>query len=453
MTKAPADKKQENMRTLIFSAFGLNAGFVFFVWLDSTGLVFPSPAIALVRIGGLFGLLSALSVLHQFVLQSRLPVLERYVGTPLIHHLHRYNGYMIFWLLIGHVTFVTLGHSQLHNISFIHQYIDQALYYPFVLFASFAFWLLMGVIIASITMVRKRLRYEYWYGIHLAVYAAILLGFLHQINNGATLLGSEWFKTYWVIFYILVLATVAYFRFIRLVLRYKKYGFYVKDVSKETLDTNSIYIGTKRPLPADFFIPGQFGIWRFFNSRLWWQAHPFTISSSSPKKGLRLTPKAVGDFTFDLKKIKPGTKLFFDGPHGVFTTERLENKKPLFIAGGIGITPIRAMLGGLGSKAKDAIIIHAVKTPEDEALSAELKAIAKKTGAKLHYVYSEKAPAGKPTGHISTALLKKLVPDPKDRAVALCGPPPMMDAVEQELTELGIDKEDIHTERFDFSAK
>lgn len=453
MAKTRADQKQENMRTVIFSAFAINTAFVFFVWLDSTGLIFPDLSLALIRIGGLLGLLSALAVLYQFILQSRLPILERYVGTPLIHRLHRYNGYLIFWLLLGHVFFVTLGHSRLHEISFFHQYIDQVLHYPFVLFASFAFWLLMGVIITSITMVRKRLRYEYWYGIHLAVYAVILLGFLHQINNGATLLGSEWLKTYWIAFYILVLGSVAYFRFIRLILRYLKYGFYVSRAEKETPDTISIYIGTKKPLPADFFIPGQFGIWRFFSRKLWWQAHPFTISSGSPSRGLRLTPKAVGDFTIDLQKIKPGTKLFFDGPHGVFTTERLEGKKPLFIAGGIGITPIRVMLEGLGNKAKDAIVIHAVKTPEDEALSGELKSIAKKTGAKLHYVYSEKAPPGKTRSHIDEVSLKKIVQDPQDRAVALCGPPPMMDAVEQELVKLGINKEDIHTERFDFSAK
>ncbi len=166
MPKSPADKKQENIRALIFSAFGLNTAFVLLVWLNSTRLEFPDPALALVRIGGLLGLLSATAVLYQFILQSRLPVLERYVGTPLRQRLHRYNAYLIFWMLIGHVTLVTFGHSRLHEISFLRQYFDQVLYYPFVLFASFSFWLLMGVILTSIIMVRKHLRYEYWYGIH-----------------------------------------------------------------------------------------------------------------------------------------------------------------------------------------------------------------------------------------------------------------------------------------------
>lgn len=448
-----ADKKQENIRSLIFAVLGLNVVFVILVWLDSTMLVFSDPAYTLVRIGGLLGLLSALAVLYQFILQSRLPVLERYVGTPLIHRLHRYNAYVIFWMLIGHVTFVTLGHSKLHEVSFLRQYLDQVLYFPFVFLAFIAFWLLMGVILTSIIMVRKHLRYEYWYGIHLAVYAVILLAFLHQINNGTTLITTDWFKMYWIVFYILVLASVAYFRFIRLILRYLKYGFYVKKVEKETHDTISIYIGTKKPLPENFFSAGQFGIWRFFNKKLWWQAHPFTISTGSPENGLRLTPKAVGDFTADLQNIKVGTKLFFDGPHGVFTTERLEGKKSLLIAGGIGITPLRAMLEGLGKKAKDAIVLHAVRTPQDEALSSELKSIAKKTGTKIHYVYSEKAPAGKTCTHVDFELLKKLVPEPKNRTVALCGPPAMMDAVEKELIKFGISKENIHTERFDFSAK
>ena len=452
MTKSAADKNLENMRTLIFTAFGLNTAFIFLVWLNSTRLDFSEPAITVLRIGGLLGLLSAMSVLYQFVLQARLPFIERYLGTPLIHRLHRYNGYMIFWLLLGHVFLVTLGHSRLHEISFFKQYVEQLLYYPFVLLAFIALCLIIFVIISSINMTRRRLRYEYWYGIHLAVYLSILLAFLHQINNGTTLLTTDWFKTYWIAFYVLVLGSVAYFRFIALVLRYIKYGFYVREVDQETHDTISIYIGTKKPLPADFFKPGQFGIWRFFNKRLWWQAHPFTISTS-PQNGLRLTPKAVGDFTRDLQKIKVGTKLYFDGPHGIFTTDRLEDKKPLFIAGGIGITPLRAMLEGLGKKAKDAILIHAVRTPDDRTLQAELATIAKKTGAKIYYVYSEKAPAGKTCTHIDISLLKKLVFDPKNRSVALCGPPPMMDAVESELIKFGIDKSDIHTERFDFSAK
>lgn len=443
----------ENIRTIIFSLFGLNTAFVFLVWLDSTGLSFPDPAYAILRLGGLLGLLSALAVLYQFILQCRLPVLEKYVGTPLIHRLHRYNGYAIFWLLIGHITLVTLGHSKLHEVSFIKQYFDQVLYFPYVLLAGISFWLIMFVVIASITMVRKRLKYEYWYGIHLAVYAAILLGFLHQIKNGTTLLMTDWFKTYWIVFYILVLASVAYFRFIRLVLRYQKYGFYVDRVVPETKDTVSIYIGTKKPLPEKFFIPGQFGIWRFFDKNLWWQAHPFTISSGSPKNGLRLTPKNAGDFTADLQNIKPGTKLFFDGPHGVFTTERFENKKLLLIAGGIGITPIRSMLEGLDAQAKNAIVLHAVKTPTDKPLAKELSAIARKTGAEIHYIYSEKAPSGEKIRHIDADVLKQLVGSPKGRAVALCGPPPMMDAVEKELVKFGIKKQDIYSERFDFSAK
>ncbi len=452
MAKTWADKKQETIRTLFFSVIFLNAFGIFLFWLTNNWQNAPAD-LRLVSIGDLLGLFLALSVLHQFVLQSRLPVMERYVGTVLQQRLHRLNGYLIFYLLLAHIFFVTFGHQHLHNLNFIDQTVSQFEHYPWVWLAYIAAVILIGVIAMSITMVRSKLRYEYWYLIHLSVYIAVLSAFWHQINNGLDLLSNDVFRAYWYALYIVVLGTIGWYRFGRLVMRYFIYDFTVSKVEKAAGGVVSIYISSKKPLPDDFFIPGQFGIWRFFAKKLWWQTHPFTISTGSPKNGLRLTPKAVGDYTTDLQKIKPGTKLFFDGPHGVFTTERLEGAKPLFIAGGIGITPIRAMLEGLGDKAKDAIVLYSVRSPGDLALSSELEEISKRTGAKIHYIFSENAPKSGYKGIIDKQLVAKLVKDVKKRKVALCGPPGMMSAVEQALIELGVPKEHIFTERFAFTAK
>lgn len=437
---------------MFFSAIALNAFGILFFWFANNWQS-TSAELRLVSVGDLLGLFLALSVLHQFLLQSRLPVMERYVGLLLQHKLHRLNGYLIFYLLIAHVFFVTYGHQHLHELSFIDQTVSQFKYYPWVWLAYLAAAILIGIIAMSITMVRKRLRYEYWYLLHLSVYVAVLTAFLHQINNGLDLLSNDWFKAYWFALYILILGTIGWFRFGRLVLRYFVYDFTVSKVVKEANGVISIYISSKKPLPANFYIPGQFGIWRFFDKKLWWQTHPFTISMGDPINGLRLTPKAVGDYTTDLQEIKPGTKLFFDGPHGVFTGERLEGAKPLLIAGGIGITPIRAILEGLGNAAKDAVVLYSVRTAGDLALAGELDAISKKTGAKLHYIFSEKAPAGGIKGILDKPTLAKLVKDASKRKVALCGPPAMMDAVEQSLMELGVAKKNIFTERFAFTAR
>lgn len=453
MAQSRADKKQETIRTLFFSVFLLNAFGILLFWYTNNWQNAFNTDSRILSIGALFGLFLALSVLHQFLLQSRLNAIERYIGTMLVHRIHRYNAYLIFFLLLLHPFLVTLGHSGLHEISYFEQLADELKYYSWVWLALIATIILLAVIVSSINIARKRLRYEWWYLIHLSVYIAVLMAFWHQISNGTDLLVSDKFRAYWIGLYVVILGSLLYFRFIKIIGRYFKYQFTVSKVVKEADGVVSIYISTKKPLPPDFFIPGQFGIWRFFNKRLWWQAHPFTISSGNPVNRLRLTPKAIGDYTTDLQRIRPGTKLLFDGPHGVFTIDRLDDSKPLFIAGGIGITPIRSMLEGLAEKAKNAIVIYNVRTKADLALKDELDTIAKASGAKIHYVFSSKAPAGELKGIVDSELLRKLVPDLKKRKIALCGPPSMMDAVTETLVQLGVPKKQILTERFAFTAR
>ncbi|HYF97289.1 MAG TPA: hypothetical protein VD947_04625, partial [Patescibacteria group bacterium] len=96
---------------------------------------------------------------------------------------------------------------------------------------------------------------------------------------------------------------------------------------------------------------------------------------------------------------------------------------------------------------------YSVKSPADLTLHAELNQIATKSGAKIYYIFSEKAPTGEIKGMLDKKILMELVKDIKKRKVALCGPPAMMNAVEQDLIELGVPKKHIYTERFAFTTK
>jgi len=73
------------------------------------------------------------------------------------------------------------------------------------------------------------------------------------------------------------------------------------------------------------------------------EAHPFSMSRRPDGTRLRLTIKAVGDFTRRIPGLKPGVRVLIDGPHGIFTARRSSSQKILMIAGGIGITPIRSL--------------------------------------------------------------------------------------------------------------
>ena len=81
----------------------------------------------------------------------------------------------------------------------------------------------------------------------------------------------------------------------------------------------SVYIGGSQlaELAAE---PGQFFRWRFLTSSLWWSSHPYSLSAAPGKGILRITVKDVGDHSEALAALRPGTRVFAEGPYGSFTS-------------------------------------------------------------------------------------------------------------------------------------
>jgi ferredoxin-NADP reductase len=162
---------------------------------------------------------------------------------------------------------------------------------------------------------------------------------------------------------------------------------------------------------------------------------------------IRFTIKASGDFTSTVGQISPGTSVILDGPLGQFTLARRKTEKPLFIAGGIGITPLRAMIEDWVNSGQQTILLYGVKTINDIALRKELAEMEQGGGLRVIYVLGAPV-AGYESGFIDRDLITRLVPDFYDRDVFLCGPPPMMKAVTSSLQGLGLPKGRIHFEEF-----
>ena len=104
----------------------------------------------------------------------------------------------------------------------------------------------------------------------------------------------------------------------------------------------SIYV-TGRDLDQLPARAGQFCIWRFPGRFGWWQANPFSLSAAPDGQTLRLTAKAVGATSAGLRGLRP-VPVFVEGPYGAFTGMHQAAARMLLIAGGIGVTPIRALL-------------------------------------------------------------------------------------------------------------
>ena len=136
------------------------------------------------------------------------------------------------------------------------------------------------------------------------------------------------------------------------------------------------------------------------------------------------------------------------GPFGRFTSDIAQTKKRLFIAGGVGITPLGTLIRQALNDGVDCALIYGNRTLEDVIFKQELAQL-KPAGLKLFPVFSspEKGYKGE-TGYIDGARIKRLVPDFAKRDVYICGPQVMMDSVIADLEKTELPKNQLHFERF-----
>jgi predicted ferric reductase len=387
-----------------------------------------------VSIGRIFGLLLVTAVLFQMIIIGRIRFIEQTFGHDKLARLHHWTGYSVVLLLFGHVVPIFIGYGLLSNMGFVAQFAGM-LGVDDLLQAAIAFLLLLAVLVLSIIIVVSKMKYEWWYFPHLLTYAAVLLAFGHQTGLGQDLQGS-FSALYWTLLYAVVLGLVGWSRFLIPLMRYFTQKFFVESIHPENDSVLSVYIKGK-DIAALGAQAGQFFIFRFFAKGLWWQAHPFSLSYAPHADRIRISAKAVGDFTSSLRTaLKPGVKVLVEGPFGVFGRTAAQDNKVLLVAGGIGITPVRSVFETL--RQKDAVLVYAAKTEQDFVLKNELDEIARANGTKALYL----------TGSVDEEKLLASVPDAAERAWYVCGPVPMMKAMRSIARDMGVEDKNFHWERF-----
>ncbi|MFE6822775.1 ferric reductase-like transmembrane domain-containing protein [Streptomyces sp. NPDC057690] len=398
---------------------------------------------ALVVIGRFAGLYSALLMAFQLLLVARLPWLDRRIGMDRLTNWHRWTGFSLLWTLVGHVVFITFGYAESSSMNPVSQLVDLAETVEGVLRAAVALVLILVIGGVSGRWARRRLAYETWHFIHLYTYVAVVLAFTHQVAVGTTFTASSAATAYWYAVWGVALGSVLLGRVVLPLWRNWRHQLRVEAVVPEADNVVSVYI-TGRDLDRLPARAGQFFLWRFLTKDRWWQANPFSLSAAPDGTRLRLTAKAAGDGSAGLRHLKPGTRVFAEGPYGAFTAMHRTRPEALLIAGGVGVTPIRALLEEIDGH---AVVIYRVAGERDAVLYDELHELALTKGAELHLVTGPPVP-----DRLAPRELVALVPDIAERDVFLCGPPPMMNAVLGTLRELDVPKPQIHFERFSLAG-
>ncbi|MGW4022183.1 ferredoxin reductase family protein [Streptomyces sp. NPDC005009] len=398
---------------------------------------------ALVVLGRLTGLYAALLMAFQLLLVARLPWLDRRIGMDRLTLWHRWTGFGLLWTLLGHAVFITFGYAEMSSMDPVDQLVDLAETVEGVLRAVVALALILVVGAVSARRARRRLAYETWHFVHLYTYVAVVLAFTHQVAVGSTFTASTAATAYWYGLWGAALTAVFTGRLVLPLWRNRRHRLRVTAVVPESDDVVSVHI-TGRDLDRLPARAGQFFLWRFLTKDRWWQANPFSLSAAPDGRSLRLTAKAAGDGSAALRHLKPGTRVFAEGPYGAFTALHRTRPDALLIAGGVGVTPIRALLEELHGH---AVVLYRVNTETDAVLHDELRELALAKGAELHLVTGPPVP-----DRLAPGELSRLVPDLTDRDVYVCGPPGMTTAVLRGLRELGVPKQQIHYERFSLAG-
>jgi len=173
-------------------------------WQGTLPLSLRVPGGYLTAAGRLTGLLAAYLLLALTALMARIPLIENRIGSDAAARVHRALGEYTVALASCHALLIILGYAQASRTNPVHQSVDLVLDYPDVLMATAALGLLLWVGVVSARAVRRRLRYESWYFIHLYVYLAMALAFSHEFANGADFSSSKRNRILWSAVHIAV---------------------------------------------------------------------------------------------------------------------------------------------------------------------------------------------------------------------------------------------------------
>lgn len=311
---------------------------------------------------------------------------------------------------------------------------------------------LVLVVVLALRRPARQPRYEGWRLVHNGLVAIVVItAWLHVwwLRH----LISHFLVAAWFVATGLLMAGLAARRWIWLPLRARRFAYVVVSVRAVAGDGVTLVIQADghAGLP---FEPGQFVWLKIGSTPFVFEEHPFSIASTAehPER-MEFTIKALGDFTELLGALRPGRRVFLDGPYGGFTVDGLESAAGfVFIAAGVGITPLLSMLRTLADRGdrRRFWLIMSARTEHDLMLRPEVAQVRARLGLKVTEVVSAPGPGWTgESGRIDHDLLGRTLPRRPHRLhYFLCGPTPMVTSVSQDLIALGVPFRRIHTERF-----
>lgn len=395
-------------------------------------------------LGQVSGLIAALAALGGLVLTSRPAWLERRYGQDNLLAAHRWFGIVTGFALLVHVIADTWAWGAATGGTIVTGIVDLWAQQDWMVAAIVGTVLIFVLGLTSWRRLRQRLPYVTWYFIHLTGYLAVLLGFGHQLTLGADFSTDTLAFWWWVALFVATAALIVWSR-VGDILRAWSRPFYVSAVSREASGIGSLHVsgpGLHRLRVAG----GQYFNVRPLTRGLWWQSHPYSLSAAPTTAGMRFTIKELGEDSSAMLRVRPGTRVVLEGPFGVFTVDQAEGAPVVLVAGGVGISPIRALLEDCGPHQRPVVIVR-VRDADDLAHRAELERMVAARNGELHVLTGPRQWFSR-VDPFAPETLRAWIPDLADRHVFVCGPASLEHAVMSGMRKAGVPGDHIHHERF-----
>jgi predicted ferric reductase len=408
------------------------------------------------RFDGRFATLSSLAVLAAYagtaafalnlVLGARLrPVAALFGGLERMYDVHRRNGQIAFLLLLAHVVLMLASRATISTSLALDLLKPSAGWTVFAGVLAFT-----GMTVAIVLTLFARLGHELFVYVQRS-FGIIFLGATYHVFTSSGVRAVEPVLNV----YMASLATLGIAAFLyrsvlgNVLVRRLKY----RVVAVNRLDefvTEVVMEPRGQPLA---YAAGQFLFVNFrepfseqFPPFFRNQFHPFSITSAPDEPVLRITVKAVGDYTRALRALEPSVEAVVEGPYGSFSSDDIPNDRQIWIAGGIGVTPFLSMARSLDGRSRDIDFYYCVEHAPEAHFLEELRAITRvRDDFRVVLVPRETE------GFITAERLAREHEDLRSSDVLVCGPPAMLDGLRSQLAESGLAAERFHAEEFGFA--
>lgn len=390
------------------------------------------------------GLLAGYLAAVMVVLMSRTPVLEHRVGSDVLARWHSAGGRLFLGLVLAHAGAAVTAWSVSRRQDLLTS-LSGVLALPGLLAATAGTLLLVGIVAMSVWAARRAVSFETWHRIHLLAYVGIALSFVHELA-GPDLAGHPVVQVLWTLLYAYAFMLLLRYRVLAPLENTWRHRLRVQAVVPEANGVVSLIL-RGRHLDDLGAQAGQFFRWRFLTAATWRTAHPFSLSAVPTGELMRITVKALGDGSTLIHSVRPGTLVLAEGPSGAMTAARRTRRSVLLIAGGVGITPMRALFETLVIGSGRVTLLYRASRPGDVVFRTELEHLAARRGAEVLWMIG---PSSSPALQMSAANLLRLVPDIADRDVYLCASVGLSAAVRRGLQDAGLPRRQLHEEAFAF---